>query len=132
MSDEEFSKYEKARILGARALQISMDAPILIKTDDEALSNLNFDPLRIAEIEFNSGILPISVKKPFPMKKESPIEKIKIEETPADDEEKIKRQEKEVREIAEQGEIMGLATPDDEEGIRSEEPSLMHDSEEEI
>ena len=31
MKTEDFSKYEISRILGARALQISMNAPLLIK-----------------------------------------------------------------------------------------------------
>ena len=116
MSDEEFSKYEKARILGARALQISMDAPILIKTDDEALSNLNFDPLRIAEIEFESKVLPISVNRPLPQKTQEKIKNLKIEVTTSldKDEKKIEEEKKEEEEIAKQGEIMELANPEDE------------------
>ena len=37
MNVEDFSKYEKARILGARALQIAMNAPLLIKINQEDL-----------------------------------------------------------------------------------------------
>ena len=32
---EQFSKYERARIIGARGLQISMDAPLLLKMKEE-------------------------------------------------------------------------------------------------
>ena len=69
MSEQNFSKYEKARILGARALQIAMNAPLLIRISEKDLEKINFDALKIAEIELNSNILPISIKKPFPAKK---------------------------------------------------------------
>ena len=70
MIDQNFTKYERARILGARALQIAMNAPLLIKISEEDLEKIKFDALKIAEIELDSGILPISIKKPFPEKKE--------------------------------------------------------------
>jgi len=111
---EEFSKYERARILGARGLQISMDAPLLKKFSDDELNNLNFDPLKLAEKELDSGVLPISVKRPLPKRKEVDVEKIKIEEGAVSDEKKIKAEEEEVKEIAEGGEMMALANPDDE------------------
>jgi len=111
----EFSKYERARILGARALQISMDAPILSKMDKEELENLNFDPLRIAEIELDSGVLPITVKRPMPKKKEEDIEKIKVEVSEESDKEKVKTEEQEEKDIQEGGEIMELVKADDEE-----------------
>ncbi len=110
----EFSKYEKARILGARALQISMDAPILSKIDKGELDNLNFDPLRIAEIEVNSGVLPISVKRPMPERKQEDLGKIKVEADEGD-EVKIKTEKQEEKEIREGGEIMGLVKEEDED-----------------
>jgi len=36
----EYTKYEKARIIGARALQISMNAPLLIKITQEDLEKI--------------------------------------------------------------------------------------------
>lgn len=63
---EGFTKYEVARILGARALQLSMNAPILLVMKKEQLEELNYDPLKIAELEFSSGVLPITVKRPLP------------------------------------------------------------------
>ncbi len=113
MTKEEFSKYERARILGARALQISMDAPIILKMKSEDLENINFDPLRIAEQELDSGILPISVNRPMPEKKKKNIEKIKISEEKSD-EKKAELEKQEVEEIAEEGEIMEIANPEDE------------------
>jgi len=117
---EKFTKYERARILGARALQISMDAPVLLKVDNKLLTNLNFDPLRIAEEELDSGILPISIKRPMPKKKKESLEKVRIKEEefaregPQSDEEKLRIEEHETNEAKEDGEIMELASPADE------------------
>ncbi|MCX6712034.1 MAG: DNA-directed RNA polymerase subunit K [Candidatus Woesearchaeota archaeon] len=61
-----YTKYEKARIIGARALQIAMGAPILIKLDKNTLDRINFDPVAIAEIEYAKDILPITIKRPLP------------------------------------------------------------------
>lgn len=116
----EFSKYERARILGARGLQIAMDAPILVKMDEDTLSNLNFDPLKIAEIELDSGVLPISVNRPMPQRKEEELGNVKIEDHGASDEEKIKAEQEEEKDIAESGEMMELATPEDERDDNSD------------
>lgn len=110
--DKDFSKYEKARILGARALQIAMNAPLLIKISEEDLEKIKFDALKIAEIELESNILPISIHKPFPKKKEEILKRKK--EKKISDEKKEELEAKEVEEIAKQGEIMQLATPEDE------------------
>lgn len=110
---EEFTKYERARILGARSLQISMDAPLLVKIQDEALSNLNYDPLKIAALELDSGVLPISVKRPLPERKEEKLERIKIE-APIEDKDKLKAEKKDEKQVYEEGEIMELVNPEDE------------------
>ena len=113
MKEKDFSKYEKARILGARALQIAMNAPLLIKISQEDLEKINFDALKIAEVELNSNILPISIKRPFPQKKEEALKRVK--EKKISDEQKEDLEAKEVEEIAKEGEIMELANPEDEE-----------------
>ena len=61
-----FTKYEKARIIGARALQISMGAPFKIKLTDKKLQELKYNPLEIARLEFEEGAIPITVKRPKP------------------------------------------------------------------
>ncbi|HUK38019.1 MAG TPA: DNA-directed RNA polymerase subunit K [Methanomicrobiales archaeon] len=53
---ETYTRYERARIIGARALQISMGAPVLIKSE-------RTDPLEIALEEFASEAIPITVKR---------------------------------------------------------------------
>lgn len=52
------TRFEKTRILSARALQIAMGAPVLIKTDLA-------DPKQIAKAEFEADVLPITVKRPL-------------------------------------------------------------------
>lgn len=56
MNTEHYTRYEKARIIGARSLQISMGAPVLI--DD-----MNTDSLYLAKKEYTLGIIPITVKR---------------------------------------------------------------------
>jgi DNA-directed RNA polymerase subunit K len=53
-----YTRFEKARIIGARALQISMGAPIVI---DIPLGMV--DPIEIAWTEFNEDAIPITVKR---------------------------------------------------------------------
>jgi DNA-directed RNA polymerase subunit K/omega len=54
------TRFEKARIVGARALQISMGAPILV----DAAENTN--PIDIALSELVAGILPITIRRTLP------------------------------------------------------------------
>lgn len=118
MEKEKFSRYEISRILGARALQIAMNAPLLIKISTEELEKIHYDPLKIAEIEFGSGILPISVNRPLPTKKEEKLKRIKDKISDKKVEEGEGTNE---GEIEKEGEIMELATPDDEVEEEEEE-----------
>ena len=65
-----YTKYEIARIIGARALQISMNAPMLLVIPKDKMEEMNYDPIKIAELEFKSGVLPITIKRPLPKKEE--------------------------------------------------------------
>ena len=58
-----YTRFEIARIIGARALQISLGAPILIKRPEKT-----YNPIEIAKMEFNKGVLPITVIRPLPEK----------------------------------------------------------------
>ena len=58
-----YTKFEKARIIGARALQLSMGAPFLVKISEKELGALQYNPIRIAKLEFEKGIIPIAIKK---------------------------------------------------------------------
>ncbi len=61
-----YTKYEKARMLGSRALQISMGAPFLVQVSPEELEKLKYNPLEIAKIEFEKGVIPIGIRRPMP------------------------------------------------------------------
>jgi len=54
------TKYERARILGTRALQISMNAPIMVKPGSET------DPLKIAMLELRARKIPIIIRRYLP------------------------------------------------------------------
>ncbi len=56
MTITKFTRYERARIIGARALQISMGAPVLIDVDKK-------EPIDIAYMELEKGVIPITVKR---------------------------------------------------------------------
>ncbi|MCK5292627.1 MAG: DNA-directed RNA polymerase subunit K [Thermoplasmata archaeon] len=53
-----YTRFEKARIIGARALQISLGAPVLLKIP----KNLT-DAITIAMMEFDKAVIPITVKR---------------------------------------------------------------------
>lgn len=65
---ESYTKYEKARIIGARALQLSMGAPFMLKLTDKDLQRLRYCTIEIAKLEFEKGIIPITVKRSSPRK----------------------------------------------------------------
>eukprot|EP00924_Labyrinthula_sp_SR-Ha-C_P005350 maker-scaffold_1-snap-gene-29.41-mRNA-1 protein AED:0.24 eAED:0.24 QI:58/0.5/0.66/1/1/1/3/115/115 len=58
------TKYERARVLGTRALQISMNAPVLV----EVLSKLHgeTDALRIAQKELQQRKIPMIIRRHLP------------------------------------------------------------------
>jgi len=61
-----YTKYEKARMIGSRALQISMGAPFLVKLEDKDLKKVKYNPVEIAKKEFKEGLLPITIRRPLP------------------------------------------------------------------
>ncbi|OWP56593.1 MAG: DNA-directed RNA polymerase subunit K [Thermoplasmatales archaeon B_DKE] len=52
------TKFEKARIIGARALQISMGAPVIID-----VPSVMVDPVDIAILEYDNNVIPITIRK---------------------------------------------------------------------
>mmetsp|Transcript_24506 Transcript_24506/g.37225 ORF Transcript_24506/g.37225 Transcript_24506/m.37225 type:complete len:122 (-) Transcript_24506:125-490(-) len=54
------TKYERARIIGSRALQISMNAPVMVELEGET------DPLLIAEKELNQKKIPFVIRRFLP------------------------------------------------------------------
>ncbi|MDD5651621.1 MAG: DNA-directed RNA polymerase subunit K [Candidatus Nanoarchaeia archaeon] len=71
MKDErKFTKYEIARIIGARSLQIAMGAPLLLKLKKDDFEGLKYSPIEIAKLEYAKGILPITIKRPLPVRRD--------------------------------------------------------------
>ena len=57
------TKYEQARIIGARAMQISQGAPFLIKLSEKDLEKMGYNVLEIAKLEYKEGLIPIEIKQ---------------------------------------------------------------------
>ena len=70
---EIFTKYERAQMIGARALQISMGAPFKVKLTDDELGAIKYNPVEIAKIEFERGVIPLRVVRPSHHKIEEPV-----------------------------------------------------------
>jgi len=56
VSEIKLTRYERARIIGARALQISLGAPVLLDID-------RGEPIDLAMEELRLGVIPITVKR---------------------------------------------------------------------
>ncbi len=63
---QNYTKFEIARMIGSRALQIASGAPFLVKLNDEDLKKLAYNPIAIAKMELEKGVLPLTVKRPLP------------------------------------------------------------------
>jgi len=63
---QKFTKYEKARMIGARALQIAMGAPFLVELDEKKLEGIRYNPVEIAKMEYEAGIIPLDVLRKVP------------------------------------------------------------------
>ena len=59
-----YTKYEKARMIGSRALQLSMGAPFLVKLSQEELKKLHFDPMEFACGKNEQGFFPLTLRIP--------------------------------------------------------------------
>lgn len=111
--ESQFTKYEIARIIGARALQIAMDAPLLLKISETDLKEMKFDALKIAEKEFTEGVLPITISRPSPKKTKEKLSSIKEEKL--SDEELIAKAQEVEKEIVEEAKEMGFVNESDDE-----------------
>tara|TARA_A100001037_G_scaffold306756_1_gene355026 strand:- start:49 stop:249 length:201 start_codon:yes stop_codon:yes gene_type:complete len=65
MQNLEHNRHEKARIIGARALQIAHGAPLLIETNYS-------QPILIAAAEYDANILPFSIQRRVEISTEEP------------------------------------------------------------
>jgi len=59
MSNDKYkTRYEKTRIISARALQIAQGSPVLVKVPRGVTK-----PIDIARLEFEAGVIPIDIKR---------------------------------------------------------------------
>ncbi|MBI2146959.1 DNA-directed RNA polymerase subunit K [Candidatus Woesearchaeota archaeon] len=77
---DKLTKYEKARLLGSRALQISMGAPFLVKLSEKDMEEIRYDPLEIAKKELEQGVLPIAIKRVYPEVRQDVVESEDLKE----------------------------------------------------
>lgn len=113
-----FTRYETARIIGARALQIAMDAPLLLKLSEDDLKDMMYDSLKIAQREFEEGVLPIAINRPMPRMRKQKLAAVK-EETQTDEELVAKEHEVE-KELVEGAAELGLVEGDEIEDFQDE------------
>jgi DNA-directed RNA polymerase subunit K/omega len=79
------TRFERARVIGARALQITMGAPVLIDTS-KLPRHVREDPVLLAKAEFEAGILPITIVRytrggrvqPIPLKWLLVLDKLRV------------------------------------------------------
>lgn len=117
MKLQDFTKYEIARIIGARALQIAMDAPLLLKVPEAKLKELKYDAIRIAELELNEEVLPISINRPTPKRRKEKLSAIKEEKV--SDEELVAKEQEVEKEIVEDAGQLGFTPVDEEESTEA-------------
>ena len=55
------TRFERARIVGARSLQVSLGAPILAPLPDSVV-----DPIDIAVVELQEKVLPMTIRRTLP------------------------------------------------------------------
>jgi len=55
------TRFERARVIGLRALQLTLGAPPLIDIED-----ITWDPLEVATKELEGHLLPLSLRRTFP------------------------------------------------------------------
>ena len=59
---KKYTKYEIARVIGTRALQIALGSPIFLTNED--IKNKSF--IEIAEMEFKKGSMPLTIVRVYP------------------------------------------------------------------
>ena len=66
LQEGELTVYERARIIGSRALQIAQGAKPYMDFSQEELAQIKFNPIEMAKKEFEAGKIPITVKRNLP------------------------------------------------------------------
>jgi len=56
VEEDVINRFEYARIIGARALQLALGAPPMVEVPEGMI-----DPLKLAKLEFERGVIPLQV-----------------------------------------------------------------------
>ena len=112
-STHKMTKYEAARLIGARALQLSEGAPLAIELTQKELEDVHFDVIAIAKLELEKGKIPMII-----------LEKIGRSDMTED----VLKKEAEVAKLEKE---LNLAQLEDEESDDKEESSSSSDSSDE-
>ncbi|MBI2084538.1 MAG: DNA-directed RNA polymerase subunit K [Candidatus Aenigmarchaeota archaeon] len=64
---DRLTRFEVARLLGARSLQVSLGAPVLVKAE-------NTEASKIARIEFKENVIPMTIKRKLPSGEHASVE----------------------------------------------------------
>jgi len=67
---DRLTRFETARLVGARSLQIALGAPILLAPEEIK----DLDSIRITKQEFRNKIIPITIKRKLPNGEEMTID----------------------------------------------------------
>ena len=65
--EDKLTRFETARLIGARSLQIALGAPTLKKVEG------SIDSTKVAKEEFFEKLLPMTIKRKFPNGEESVV-----------------------------------------------------------
>jgi len=57
--EDKLTRFEVARIISARALQIALGAPVLVKSD-------KIDAIELAKEEFRREVVPVTIRRSLP------------------------------------------------------------------
>ena len=64
---DRLTRFEVARLLGARTLQISLGAPVLVKSEET-------DASKIGKQEFKENVIPMTIKRKLPSSEHVTVE----------------------------------------------------------
>lgn len=64
---ERLTRFEVARLVGARSLQVALGAPVLVKSEET-------EPINLVKAEFKEKIIPITIKRKTPSGEEVVID----------------------------------------------------------
>ncbi|MFP4118800.1 MAG: DNA-directed RNA polymerase subunit K [Candidatus Woesearchaeota archaeon] len=67
LGEKDYTRFEKARMIGSRALQISQGAEPKVKLTKADYERIKYNPVEIAKMEFEKGVIPLSVKRNIPL-----------------------------------------------------------------